>query len=314
MKIRSFALPTPPVAIIGDLIGKPELAKVELEKLLAQRDERAFDLELLDKKIEFALRSICEGNDDSQDVENYDGELGVSKTFVADHEAPVGQLQWLDDVAQRFSGANEKPGTVSGERWGTGALIGPDLFLTAGHCFDQTGDAWVRPSRGGKTILPEEIATLMRVNFRYQVEGGTTTTRPGIPFPVLKLREHRLSGLDYAIVQLGADVGGKLPGARFGWLTIAAADLKTPGSTLCIIQHLGRRPKRVATGTVAKNASGIIRYNDLDAGKWSSGAPILSVKGDVGEVVGVHLQGGCLGGGANTGQAIGVIRAASDLI
>jgi Trypsin len=79
------------------------------------------------------LESQCGATDDSQPVEQYDGTLGVTTAFVNAHQAPVGQLQWNDNLAAIYT----NPGNVSGVRWCTGALVANDLFLTAGHCFDQ---------------------------------------------------------------------------------------------------------------------------------------------------------------------------------
>ena len=42
---------------------------------------------------DISLESICGGLDDSQPVEQYDGTLGVTTAFVAEHQAAVGQLQ-----------------------------------------------------------------------------------------------------------------------------------------------------------------------------------------------------------------------------
>ena len=89
----------------------------------------------------FLIESQCGATDDSQAVEQYNGTLGVSAAFVAAHERPVGQLQWNDNLAAIYT----NPGNVSGVRWCTGALISPNLFLSAGHCFDQTGGGWQRP-------------------------------------------------------------------------------------------------------------------------------------------------------------------------
>jgi Trypsin len=114
------------------------------------------------------LRSQCGATDDSQPVEQYDGTLGVTTAFVDAHQAPVGQIQWNDNLAAIYT----NPGNVSGVRWCTGALVANNLFLTAGHCFDQTGGGWQRPLVNGTTdvISPQEIATNMHVNFNYQVD------------------------------------------------------------------------------------------------------------------------------------------------
>ena len=49
------------------------------------------------------LRSICGATDDSQEVEQYDGTLGVTVAFVNAHERPVVQVQWNSDLAATFT-------------------------------------------------------------------------------------------------------------------------------------------------------------------------------------------------------------------
>jgi V8-like Glu-specific endopeptidase len=60
----------------------------------------------------------CDATWEVQDVERYDGTLGVSRAFVAAHERRVGHL----------------------ERGCSGTLISDDLFLSAGHCTYVVGD------------------------------------------------------------------------------------------------------------------------------------------------------------------------------
>lgn len=313
MNPKPVALPRPPRAqAVFAAVGRDVLDR-ELRDVLSRREALAYELELLDAEIEhLAVESICGGVDDTQDVENYDGTLGVTRGFVGQHEPPVGQLQWLDDLGERFDGPGESAGNVSGVRWGTGGLISNDVFLTAGHCFDQTGGGWQRPRRNGATIEPEEIATLMRANFNFQVAADTGAVRPGVPFPVVGLREYRLGGLDYAIAILGPNEAGQLPGEVFGTLTVAAQDLVDPAAMLCLIQHPSGRPKQVEAGPMLHNAGGQIAYDSLDTAGGSSGSPILSPDG---KVVGVHTNGGCNAfSGFNYGVAIGAIRGASTVV
>lgn len=284
-----------------------------LEDMLRRRDSMARSLELIDAQIErFAVESICGNADESQDVETYDGTLGVSRDFVDRHETPVGQLQWLGDLAARFAGAGESPGDVSGERWGSGTMITDDLFITAGHCFDQFGGGWTRPSRNGRVIDPGEIATLMQINFNYQVNGASGDLRPGVSFPVLELLEFRLGGLDFAIVRVGNSAGGGLPSTTFGVTKVAATDLLTQGAMLAMIQHPAGFPKKIEAGPMFENLGGRISYDSLDTQGGSSGAPILS---EAGELVGVHTNGGCSRfSGSNYGVSIGAVRTASSLL
>ena len=284
-----------------------------LDDMLSRRSALLLELGNVEAAIaRVATESICGSADESQDVELYDGTLGVPREFVANHESSVGHLRWLDDLAQRFAGSGESPGNVAGLGWGTGALIEPDLFLTAGHSFDGEGNGWRRPSRNGRPVPASELATSMRVVFNYQVDRETGEVREGESFPVVELVEYRLSGLDYAIIRLGANPAGQRPGDRYGKLSVAAKDVEQPRSTLCVIQHPDGGPKRVEAGPMFRNVAGRIEYKDLDTLGGASGAPVLSLQG---EIVGVHTNGGCSAfSGANYGTAIGIIRQASEVL
>jgi len=301
------ALPKPRIA---EVLPPPGEYPDALEKMFRRRRTLARDLGLVEAQIEHLLASHCPNV--AQDVELYNGNLGVSRKFVDDYEGPVGQLQWLDDLEERFNRPEDHPGDVSGERWGTGALIADDIFLTAGHCFDQYPRGWVVPSQFNVPISPTHIAKLMQVNFNYQVDGRTKKTRPGVPFPVTGLLEYRNGDIDYAILKLGPNQEGKLPGKLFGSLALAKKDLRKVGTMLCIIQHPIRREKKIEAGPLKEIRAGRIAYDSIDTAGGSSGAPILSPKG---EIVGVHLKGGCTGeAGFNSGCTIGAIRAASQLL
>ena len=288
-------------------------ARESLDDMLSRHSALTRELGALDAAIaRVATEDICGATDDSQDVELYDGMLGVPREMVSSHQSPVGMLQWRDDLAQRFSGPGERSGNVAGVRWGTGALFEEDLFLTAGHSFDDELNGWTRPSRNGRTVPAGELATSMHVVFNFQVDRETLEVRPGESFPVVELVEHRRSGLDYAIIRLGPNGAGQLPGNRYGTLRVAARDPEEPRPMLCIIQHPDGRPKRVEAGRMFRNSAGRIEYKDLDTLGGSSGAPILSRDG---EIIGVHTHGGCTEfGGANYGTAIGIIRQASEVL
>lgn len=241
------------------------------------------------------LESQCGAQDDSQAVELYNGRLGVTQAFVNTHQRPTGQLQWNNNLA----GIYTNPGTVSGVRWCTGTLISDDLFLTAGHCFDQTGGPFQRPRvNGTDNIIPEtEIATNIHVNFNYQVDANGTLRTPTV-FAVEELIEYRLGGLDFAIVRL-ADA----PGRTFGTGRVAAKDA-AEGDTLCIIGHPAGVPKRIEAGPLTSFSGDRVRYNDIDTLGGNSGSAIWHSPS--GTIVGVHTNGGCTtaGGGSNSGVRI----------
>jgi len=131
---------------------------------------------------EFALRSVCLNRDDTQDVETYDGSLGVTPAFVKSCEKPVGLLHWIARLPQKFSAPGDLPGVVNDLPWGTGALISNDLFLTAGHCFDPFAGPQF-PSHNGTFINAFDAAKLMFVRFNFQVDGqsGGRTDRRYVP-------------------------------------------------------------------------------------------------------------------------------------
>ncbi len=316
MNLKPIALPRLEhvESAVADIMRTAANPQAELNNMLRRREVLEDELGLLHAEIErHALEDTCGLKADSQHVEKYDGTLGVTREFVEHYETPVGQLQWVNDLHQRFNGPGKAPGDVAGVRWGSGGLIDENLFLTAGHCFAQCGEGWQRPQRNGITIKPEEIALLMQVNFNYQMDGSTeNTVRPGISFPIEKLVEYRLGGLDFAVVQLGVNQNGQTANELFGTLRLAENDITEVGKMLCLIQHPNRRPKVIEAGPMLHNISGQIAYNSLDTLNGSSGALVLS---PAGEVVGVHTHGGCSGiGGFNCGVAIGAIRNVSSVL
>jgi V8-like Glu-specific endopeptidase len=272
-------------------------AMPELESMMAEPDGRDV--------YSMILESQCGSTDDSQQVEQYNGSLGVTVEFVRKNQAPVGQLQWNNDLALKYT----NPGDVSGVRWGSGTLISDDLFLTAGHNFDKTGGGWNRPrdDETGEIITNEEIAANMHVNFNYQVDQiGNLRTEES--FPVTQLVEYRLGGLDFAIVQLGNN-----PGQSFGASKISATD-PSIGDMVCIMGHPAGQPKRVEAGDIDRLEGDYMGYNDIDTLGGNSGSGILCALED--SIVGVHTNGGCnpTGTGHNWGLRISKIIAQSPTI
>lgn len=250
----------------------------------------------------FLIESICGAIDDSQPVEQYDGSLGVTQAFVNAHQAPVVQVQWNDNLASVYT----NPGNVSGVRWGTGTMVAPDIMLTCGHLFDQTGGGWQRPRQNGTTniISPQEIAQNMRVNFNFQVDAAGNL-RAEQSFAITQLIEYRLGGLDMAVCRIAGS-----PGSTFGTTAISTTDASGT-EMLCIIGHPAGEPKRIEAGPMLEIDGNLIRYDDIDTLGGNSGSGILRASN--GRLVGVHTNGGCnsAGTGSNFGQRIEAVIAAS---
>lgn len=113
--------------------------------------------------------TICGTSNDLQQVDEYDGTLGVSKSFVATHQAPVGIMR---DAEQ--------------QGYCSGTLIADDLFLTAGHCVY------------GSDVSQDFVA----FNYHKGVDEA-------VPYAVAEVVEDNLNGLDFAIVRLEDSPGSR---------------------------------------------------------------------------------------------------------
>src|SRR5258706_3689035 len=71
-----------------------------IRRLLSRRITVASsNLQLLDAEIDSLSSDLAWTKDDPQDVELYDGTLGVTKDFVDRYAPAVGQLRWLEDLS-----------------------------------------------------------------------------------------------------------------------------------------------------------------------------------------------------------------------
>lgn len=245
------------------LVFAPNMAMGQAD-LMPQADERP----ALPFPAGIIAESLCGVTDELQDVELYNGTLGVTKAYVDEHQATTVQLQWLDEttMAERLPG--HALGNIAGARWCTGTLIGHNLILTAGHCFDvQRGTTgWITPFaiHGGELafVQPAQLAKLQIANFLYQINGETLVLREAVSFPVVELVEYRRLDLDYALVKLGPGADGKLPGQIF---PVAETLTRVPieDELLAVIQHPQGWPKKIEAGRVLKVVGSFAWYNDI---------------------------------------------------
>lgn len=173
----------------------------------------------------------------------------------------------------------------------SGTLIGRDLFLTAGHCFDANPN----PQTQVTFTFQNDPAGNPRTETRFQIQ---------------QVEEHRLGGLDYEIIRLAGN-----PGDTFGFALVSPQDAAV-GDTVCVIGHPATAPKQIEAGPVTAFDGNQIRYNDVDTLPGNSGSGILH--GSTGKLVGVHTNGGCAGtdpeSGFNLGMRIEALIGASPIL
>ena len=279
-------------SVLAVLLAAPELAGCAPEAVAP---------ELTD------LQSLCQRSSKLQDVELYDGGLGVGTEFVNRHRLAVGLLRWKSDLVDRY---RDEAGNVSNQGWCTGTLIADDLFLTAGHCLDSANSgAWRLPhEKGGVALRPAELAREFTVQFRHENQAMPDAASRENSADVVRLEEYRNAGVDYAILRLSGH-----PGLQNGVARISPTDSR-PGLPIAILQHPAALPMKVGAGSVARVLGPKISYDSIDTLGGSSGAGILDAV--TGKLVGMHTNGGCTGSdvGENFGVTIRALTAASPML
>lgn len=250
------------------------------------------------------------------ELENFTDTSGITKEIVARAHRSVGFIRVADglDLNTLYGGYRRRLangqivrnpinyGNVS--HLCTGAVIGPNLFLTAGHCFrDYRKHLHNLPRRDGNVpVQPAEIAQHMEI----VLEDTSGDLPEYITYPVEAVLAYDFAAhedddwfqMDYAILRLSGH-----PERRFGMLEIASYYapelLSSDGSqrrSIAILQYpaladAAQLPKKtVAVGTPAGSdfAGGMIsdklRYKISTVG-GSSGSPIIDPQG---YLVGMH--------------------------
>ena len=135
------------------------------------------------------------------------------------------------------------PGNVSGVRWGSGTMIGDDLFLTCGHLFDDNANGWMLPrdNATGDVVTPAEKAANMHLNFNFQEDAGRQPpSRAAVPDHCARRVPDQRPGLRRLPDrwQSGCDL-------RRAAVSIEDAAVN---DMICIIGHPAGMPKRIEAG------------------------------------------------------------------
>lgn len=244
----------------------------------------------------YADTGTCGGTIDWQDVEQYDGSLGVSTSFVESHEKAVGVIRYNRDKYGNFD-----------EKQCTGTLFGNHYFLTAGHCIDASRtnpEVFFYYQIDNNGNLPD---TSVNAIGRYDVER------------VVERQYYRDNGryIDYAILKLKDNSSQPLSTIPHATLT---TKLPSVGERVAVIHAPKEDYKKISTGVYKGLINLYNKPNEIyvghscDTTAGSSGSGILNKNG---EVFGVQVQGGCSSsslGGANKGFGIYEIKSRSNVL
>jgi V8-like Glu-specific endopeptidase len=204
---------------------------------------------------------ICGANDltDVEDGTATQQELATS----------VGMLTWDGTTGEDF--ANEPICS--------GALIAPNLYLTAGHCLD-SGTLGTLPD--GVLTDPDSMCDAMEVVFNHQYEGGVPAPEAAFHCAEVLEQEFTFAGdPDWAILRLEGD-----PGQEWGWLEI---DNRAPvtNEDITLISHPSGDYKKISEGEVNTVFTDVL-FTQTDSEGGSSGGPVMDDDGQIVATVSYH--------------------------
>ncbi len=158
------------------------------------------------------------------------------------------------------------------EAFCSGFLVGPDLFVTAGHCIRSNSDC---------------SSTKLVFDYAYLNESDDPTVFPADTiYSCKKIIKQELSSsqrLDYALIQLDRPVTGRTP---LPFRQVGKAPVGTP---LVVIGHPSGLPSKIAGGANVRSTSTYHLTSNLDTFGGNSGSAVFNAT--TGEVEGILTYG-----------------------
>jgi len=143
----------------------------------------------------------------------------------------------------------------------SGALIAPDVVMTAGHCVEDEADCH-------RIKFVFGFAIKKKGQFPYEVP-----SKDVYGCKQLLGREQTASGVDWALIKLDRAVKGRVP------LKLNRTGVVMDKTPLVVIGHPAGLPTKIAGGATVRDASpeGIFTAN-LDAYGGNSGSPVFNAR------------------------------------
>lgn len=153
----------------------------------------------------------------------------------------------------------------------SGALVAPDVIMTAGHCLESENDCkgfdWVFGYEMSKTTGNPKILETKNIYHCKQV-----------------IAQSLRNGIDYAFVRLDRKVTDRRP------MKLAAPSYKANvGDALVMFGYPSGLPLKVTEGGHVLRLEGHLLVTNLDAFHVNSGSPVVDEKS--GEIVGILVTG-----------------------